>query len=202
MSSSAGVKISALQITRLRAFISKLSFRKTFVHNKWFIKYHLQIVEKIANELCEVYPAADRSLVIALVWFHDYGKLMDFKHEHTFTQKKGLAELIRLGFAPALAKKILDYIKVIDAKKNLRRAPIEIKIVSSADGAAHLVGPFFTLYWYEHPTEGIQSLIAKNERKLTVDWTKKIVLPEVKKAFQSRYFFLKEQLAKLPTTFL
>ena len=194
-------KIEDAVIT-LKKYIKKLSSNINFPHHEWFIKYHIRIVEKIALELCHAYPSADKNLVIATVWFHDYGKLIDFKNEHRVTQESGLSRMVDLGLSTAFAKRVLESINVIDTKKGLRNASIETKIVSSADGASHLVGPFFALHWRDNPNTAIEKLIAENKRKLLVDWNRKIVLPEVKKAFEARYIFLEEHLSgKLPNSF-
>lgn len=68
---------------------------------------------------------------------------------------------------------------------------IETKIIASADAAAHYIGPFFALYWYENPSKSIESLIADNQKKLEKD-QKKVLLPEVAKFLQPRMALLKE----------
>jgi hypothetical protein len=41
-----------------------------------------------------------------------------------------------------------------------------------------------------------------NIKKATKDWNKKMVLPEVRKAFEKRYKFLLEQRGQMPERFL
>jgi alpha-L-fucosidase len=74
---------------------------------------------------------------------HDYGKIVDYDHQYEATLTKGKEKLIEFGFSTELTEKVIAYIKLFDAKKNLLVAPIEIQIVSSADGASHFVGPFY-----------------------------------------------------------
>ncbi len=49
--------------------------------------------------------------------------------------------------------------------------------------------------------QSLQQLVL-NRKKIDKDWTRKIVLPEARQAFQARYQFLCEQAGDLPTRFL
>jgi hypothetical protein len=183
-------------LNALKKYIRRLAQDDSFVHKEWFVTYHLEIAEKLAMELCDLHKEADRNLVTALVWFHDYGKIIDFPHEHQATQDKGLSKLLELGFEHAFAEEVIQGIKLIDEKTDLPNSSIEVRIASSADGASHLIGPFYLLYWREHPDTSISDLVLENRRKLEIDWNKKIVLPEVRRAFKDRYHFLKEQFGE------
>jgi hypothetical protein len=50
-----------------------------------------------------------------------------------------------------------------------------------------MVGPFFSIYWWENSDLSIAELQSRNLRKLKTDWERKIVLPVVKRAFASKY---------------
>lgn len=196
---------SAVDTARIKQFkkiVIQAAKRPSFVHHEWFIKYHLNIVEHIALETCTLYPQADKNLVLLLVWFHDYGKIIDFYHEHEITYAAGKKRLLELGFSPALIKKVARYTTIFDKKTLIKHAPIEVQIVSSADGAAHLIGPFYSLYWKEYYQQSQETLMKENKRKGQVDWNQKIVLPEVKKAFLSRHKLLMEHCGSFPKKIL
>lgn len=182
-------------VDRFVAHVVELSAKPDFVHHEWFVEYHLRIVERIALELCDLYPTADREMVRLMVWLHDYGKIVDFANQNTKTLTAGMEALISTGFNDEIATRAIKYVEIADKKENLESelTPIEVKIVSSADGASHLVGPFFPLYWKENPDVPFQNLMKENIRKSTVDWEKKVVLPEVKRVFENRHKFLLEQ---------
>ncbi len=173
-----------------------------FIHHAWFLRYHLIIVEKIALEICNYYPQADKNIVLLLVWLHDYGKIIDFHNQYKTTLSIGKKKLLMLGFPQEIVEKTIMYIAILDRKSDITQAPIEVQVVSSADGAAHLVGPFYAIYWKEHYNYMVEKLMKENKRKALIDWNKKIVLPEVKKAFLSRHSQLLERCGKFPKKYL
>jgi hypothetical protein len=187
-------------VSRLKQEVITAASNPGFLHKNWYVKYHLEIVERISLELCAIYEEADRNLVLTIVWLHDYGKILGSDDEMTATA--GKPKLLELGFTEEFANRVIQHIRLIDEKLNIEEAPIEAKIVSSADGASHLVGPFPHFWWYEHNDKPIQELMKDNYEKVQRDWTKKIVLPEVRDSFLTRYRLRLEQSGILPKRFL
>jgi hypothetical protein len=190
-------------ISQLKEIVIKASNSRHFRHHAWYTEYHLNIVERIADELCEFYPAANRDLVRALVWIHDYGKTIAFANHHELTLTEGRKLLDRVGFATEFAERIIKSAETLDrhSEIDLSKASIEVQIVSSADGCSHLVGPFYYLWWWENPEKPFRDLMADNRQKLSLDWQQKIVLPEARIAFTSRYLVLLEQTGGIPISF-
>lgn len=182
----------------------KASTSPSFIHHKWYVEYHLEIVDKIAEELIEFYPEANKKLVKVLVWIHDYGKTLDFNNQYDLTPIKGREKLVELGFDRDFTDKVIEYIQIIDRKLELEisQAPIEVQIVSSADGCSHFVGPFMSLWWYENPNKTIEELMQDNTNKANKDWNRKIVLPEARQAFEPYYKQIIQQSGNFPDKFL
>ena len=173
-----------------------------FRHHSWFVKYHLEIVEKIANELCEIYTNANKLYVAALLWLHDYEKIVDFDNQYNTELVATKNLMADIGYSAEVIDDICASINRYNAKQNLASDTIEVQIVSSADAASHFVGPFTAIYWHENPTKSIGELQNENKRKIAVDWNSKITLPEVKVAFESRHKKALEIAGDIPATFI
>jgi HD domain-containing protein len=198
------------QISQFRQHVTEASGSPKFVHHKWFVKWHLEIVDRLAKELLEFYPHADKELVEVLVWLHDYGKILNnYDDQYEQTKKAGRQKLAAIGFPPEFVDKAVQYADILDQKMevDLRQAPIEVQIVSTADGCSHMTGPFMKIFWHfptEKTFEGktFEELMKLNIGKLDKSWNRKmIVLPEARKAFEARYKLLKEQSGVLPERF-
>ncbi|QQS20145.1 HD domain-containing protein [Candidatus Saccharibacteria bacterium] len=187
-----------------KGHVRELSGQATFVHHEWFVRWHLEVVERIAFELCDKYPAADRELVEVMVWLHDYGKILNFDDQYNETLSSGRVKLTEMGFTADFVERAVTGIETMDKKMelDLREASLEVQIVATADGCSHMVGPFLSLYWREHPGLTTQELMAANRAKLEKDWTRKITLPEARSVFAARYDFLSQQFSEDPNGFL
>lgn len=190
-------------ISELKEAIIDSSSSPSFIHHKWFVKYHLEIVDQIADELLTFYPSADSTLVKALVWIHDYGKTIDFDNQYELTLIEGRKLLDRLGFDPKFTNNVIEYMTILDKKMelNISESPIEVQIVSTADGCSHYVGPFMNLWWWENAEKPYEELMEDNYRKAEKDWNRKIVLPEAREAFKNRHSLILEQSGDLPISY-
>jgi hypothetical protein len=196
-------------ISAFKQHVRDISANPNFVHHKWFVKWHLEVVERIAHDLLAHYPAANADMVEVMVWLHDYGKIIDYDDQYATTLTAGKQKLSELGFPADFVDTVVANIDMLDKKLeiDLYNAPVEVQIVSSADGCSHMAGPFMYLFWHE-ATDGtftnktLDELMQLNIKKAEKDWNYKIVLPEARAAFQARYNLLLEQSGRLPAKFL
>lgn len=190
-------------ISKFKNIVIKNFSRKDFKYHEWMVEYHLKIVEKIAMELCDVYTDADRDVVQALVWFHDFGKPIDEENERTVTLTEGPKIMLDCGFNQDFINRVVECWQLMEKKNeiDIRTTPIETQIVSSSDGASHFTGVFYPSYFNE---DGDSFTTTQNHlrEKIEKDWNRKIVLPEVQKAFESRYLRVKEMLGEFPDKFI
>ncbi|MCM2339405.1 MAG: HD domain-containing protein [Burkholderiales bacterium] len=192
------------KLNKFKEIVKENCKNKDFEYREWFVSDHLLIVERIAMELCDIYKEADREVVTALVWFHDFGKPIDIKNERKLTKEKGIEALRRVGLAEDFIDKVFRYWEKMEMKNeiDISQEVIEVQIVSTADGASHFVGQFYPGFFSDEPKEGIEWVREEIRKKIKVDWERKIVLPEVKKTFESRYLNALELLGEYPDKFI
>lgn len=198
------------KIQAFRDHVAEISANPAFVHHMWFVEWHLKVVERIALELCERYPQVDRDLMSVMAWLHDYGKILSKDGEYErYRLDQGRDKLVELGFDERFADKAAEYVGWADKKLevDLREAPIEVQILASADGASHLAGPFLYIFWHEATDKTFvgktfQELMELNRAKIEKDWTRKIVLPEARAAFEKYYQVAMVQTGQLPDRFV
>ncbi len=190
------------KIAKFKSLTIENFSKKDFQYHEWMVKYHLEIVERIAMELCDAYPEADRDIVQVLVWFHDFGKPIDEKNEKETTLREGPKALAECGFSQEFIDKVLRCWELMEKKNeiDIRTTPIETQIISSADGASHFVGVFYPSYFGDGDDFVTTQKYLKE--KIEKDWNRKIVLPEAQEAFRSRYEKAKELLGEFPDKFL
>lgn len=198
------------KIQAFRDHVTEISANPAFLHHKWFVEWHLKIVERIALELCDFYPQVDRDMISVLAWLHDYGKILSKDGEYErYRLDQGRDKLVELGFSEELANKSSEFVRWADKKleADLREAPIEVQIIASADGASHLASPFLAIFWHYDTDKNFvgktfQEMMELNRAKIEKDWARKIVLPEARAAFEKYYQVAMVQAGQLPEKFL
>jgi hypothetical protein len=190
------------KVENLKREISVLAQDESFIHHEWYLDQHLEIVEQLSLEISKNYEP-DMDLVLSLVWIHDYAKTVGIRDDKEVISRSR-SFLLELGFEEEYIDKLINLLEIFERKEpeELRNSPIEVQIVSTADGASHMIGTFYQRYVYENPDVPFDELMESNLRKLDKDWNRKIVLPEVKEKLQERYDFLRESFGEIPERIL
>jgi hypothetical protein len=189
-------------VDELKRRVIAKSHDASFKHSEWFAEYHLGIAARIVDELCQVYPEAYKPYAETLVWLHDYEKIIDFDNQYNTELLATRALMQDLGYTAHCVESTAEDIILFNRSEHLASASIELQIVSSADAASHLVGPFFALYWHENCYKSIAELQQDNLQKLRTDWERKVTLPEIRTKFAMRHRAALEIAGILPTAFL
>jgi len=189
---------------KFREMVKANNAKYGFVYREWMWEAHLLVVHKIAMELCGIYPEADRELVEALVWFHDFGKPIDEENEREVTRTEGPKTMRECGFGEDFVSKVLRYWELMEQKNeiDIRTCPIEVQIISSADGCSHLVGVFYASWFRDYAGQPLVEIQKMVKEKMEKDWNRKIVLPEARQAFDQRYLHAKELFGEFPKRFI
>jgi len=177
---------------------------KDFAYREWFVDDHLMIVEKIAMELCEIYKKADKNIVFALVWFHDFGKPINEENEFEVTKKEGIETMKNIGLSIEFINKVFQLWLRMEMKNeiDISKESIEVQIISTADGASHFVGKFFSSFFRDEPKKSVKETEEEIRNKINKDWSRKIVLPEIKEVFKDRYLKALEIVGEYPEKFI
>ena len=193
-----------LKLNAFKQIVIQNSQGEAFAYREWFIPDHLIIVERIAMELCDKHPEADRDVVFGLVWFHDFGKPIDEDNEYEVTKTRGVEAMRSVGLPDEFIEKVLAHWLRMEMKNevDISKESIEVQIISTADGASHFVGKFYPSYFRDDAAEPLSGIVQRLRDKMTKDWQRKIVLPEVKEAFKERYERAKEIVGEYPQEFL
>lgn len=158
----------------------------SFKHHTWFWDYHILPVLDIALKLADKYKV-DKELIELTVYLHDIGKIRGLD-SHAESGAKIAAEM--LSDHP---QKDLIVECIAKHNKPSEDDKIEVKLIASADGAAHFLSPFHEIFFWENPDRDVRDIMAGNLKKAEKDW-KRIILPEAQemakaemKALRRRY---------------
>lgn len=189
-------------ILKFKKHVIEMCNNPNFIHYKWYVKYHLNIIEKLMDEVLVLYPDANKDVLYTMIWLHDYWKIVDFDNQYSETLLSWRNKLLEIWFDLDFVDKVVNYVDIMDKKVDIKNENIEIQIMSSIDWVAHLIWPFFSLWWYENSEKDFEDLMKDNIWKAKIDWDKKVVLPILREKFKSRHDFLLEQLWIFPEKFL
>jgi len=175
------------QLRNIRSQIEK-KIKTSKLCQPLFFDKHVMVVEKFAKQLCQLYPQANKDVVLLSVWFHDIGRADGHNKDHDVYGAEYARKLLN---KKDYNKKIIDLVYEACKShccKKYKPQSLEAKILATADALSHYSNGFYLLifhYWSQKMdyNEARNKLI----RKIEKDYKDKILLKEVKEALKPFY---------------
>ncbi len=165
--------------------------RKIFVDNEmqWFLKTHIEYVDKLAVQLAEI-KNANKDVIRLAVWLHDIGHRNNGVAEdhHIQNSKFAVKLLTEKGFDADTVKAVEHCVLTHRCMDDYKPETLEAKVLASADAMSHIdnfsamLCAVFVIKKLTVP-EAYEWLSKKIDR----DWNKKILLPEGKEIVKEKY---------------
>lgn len=165
---------------------------KTSEHcDSWFYKEHVLVVEKLALDLCDLYPNANRDVVTISVWFHDIGRAHGKNKDHDLYGADYARKILsKNGFDQNLIDLVSESCRTHSCSENGKPKSLEGRILATADGLSHYHNGFYLriLYsWSNGNTGDYCDLKKKLFKKMKRDLDEKIFFDEVREKVLPMY---------------
>ena len=112
--------------------------------DSWFYEEHVLVVEKLALDLCTLYPKANRYAVILGVWFHDIGRAHGHNEEHDLYGANYAKKILKKNnFDQDFIDLVVNSCKTHSCSENGNPDSLEGKILATADALSHYHNGFY-----------------------------------------------------------
>lgn len=154
----------------------------------WVVNRHLLVVEKFANQLCDLYKKANREVVLLGVWLHDVGRARKSSIDHDLYGAEEARRILKKYNLPEKKIKLVAEVCRAHRCKDIKPKNLEAKILATADAMSHLVDAFYILLIFRrHWGDDFEKNRKRAFEKLERDFNDKILLPKVKKRARPLY---------------
>jgi len=158
---------------------------------EWYYKYHIFVVEKIAEDLNKEFGGDSRVIKLSAL-LHDIGKVFN-KNPHNIEGAKIAESFLE---KEGLQKEVIEHISECIKSHNcfdIMPKTIEAKIISTADALSHFDSPlFFAEFLFENKGEDFGKLVEVYQKTIEKDYNKKIQFEKIKKKYSSEYKVFKK----------
>lgn len=152
---------------------------------------HFTNVEKIACQIAQLFPDADKDVLILASWLHDVGRFIGPRDVHAINSEiEARRYLSELGADKVLIDKVAHCVKS-HRNDGLNHEIIEAKIITVADSADHLIAGPYTDMLHKYSVEHVMGKLERDYRDVSL-------IPEVKKELAPLYKAWKNLLELLP----
>jgi len=155
--------------------------------DSWFVEEHLLVVERLALELCDHHPEANRDAVTLSVWFHDYSRSKgEFEEHDLHGAKYAKDQLTQAGFDQQFVR-LVEQACLSHRSTHTQPVSIEAKILASADAMSHFSGGFYLRLMHRWSKLDYQDAKKKLLEKIERDYHDKLSVDEAKEAIKPLY---------------
>jgi putative nucleotidyltransferase with HDIG domain len=171
--------------------------RNVFSNNgmDWFVKLHVEYVEKLALRLADI-KHADKTILKLAAWLHDIGhKPKNDSDRHHIENSAFAAKLLtERGFDERIVKSVEHCILTHRCGDDHKPETLEAQILASADAMSHMENFSMLLYIaFVLERYDLEKAYSWLSTKIDRDWNSKILLPEGKEIIKDKY----EEVLKL-----
>lgn len=162
----------------------------------WFYNMHQKEVVKYAEKLSELYPQANKQIVLISCWLHDIGhyyakdgkEIIELKKKHHISGAEIADEFLKqYGLGQGEVDKIKTCILRHRNNEEYRAETLEEKIVVVADTLSHFGSIFYFVYFKFHPEHSLERMVKDELEKLDRDWRDLGILPEARRLVEAEY---------------
>lgn len=161
----------------------------------WGYPNHVLFVADLTEKIART-QQAKVELAVAGALLHDIADAVTTRKDpHHETQSLQLAEdlLLKCGFSKDQTTFVVNEIIKPHSCNELTPTTLEGKVMATADGAAHFLTDFYTLFCWRHygPQDDYEVFKAWVRNKIEKNFHKKLYFDDIKQQVQPRYEALK-----------
>jgi putative nucleotidyltransferase with HDIG domain len=165
----------------------------------WFYEEHVLVVEKLAMELCDKYPEANRDAVTLMVFLHDIGRADNHSEDHDLYGSEYARKLLTENeFPPDFVDLVAQGCKTHSCDDFGQPTSLEGKILATADAMSHFQRGFYLRIFYAWNQKADKMHYPELENNQNFANLKEKLFAKMDRDFNSKIFFPEAKNAVLP----
>lgn len=167
--------------------------------DEWFYEEHILVVEKLAMDLCDKHPEANRDAVTLMVWFHDIGRAHGHNEDHDLYGADYARKLLHEhDFDQNLIDLAADACATHSCDDYGKPKSVEGKILATADALSHFHNGFYLRILSSWSRKVDSKHYPELATKSDYQFLKKKLLAKIDRDINDKIFFEEARQAILP----
>jgi len=167
--------------------------------DSWFYQKHILVVEKLAMELCDNYPEANRDAVSLMVFLHDIGRADNHSENHDLYGSEYARKLLTKNqFSTNFIDLVAEGCKTHSCDTFSKPTSLEGKILATADAMSHFHNGFYLQIFYSWSQKIDEKHYPKLVKQQNFANLKKKLFEKMDGDLNSKIFFTEAKEAILP----